>query len=166
VRGMDIIYVDTPSGEAVEKSSSYKLSIFSSGADSEGAEVITAMREDSSPSVGELWPNIDTLDNPSHEDTSVVHARNASIHGKRSAAPIQNTNKLSRREGNRDSLMDLARILSAAPGAISPCMQRSFEDARYSPSTSMGLSEWEIILDELIHIGYVVQNEPDSDHNE
>jgi hypothetical protein len=29
--GLDIIYVDTPSGEAAEKSSSYNLSIFSSG---------------------------------------------------------------------------------------------------------------------------------------
>jgi hypothetical protein len=28
---MDIIYVETPNGEAVEKSSSYNLSIFSSG---------------------------------------------------------------------------------------------------------------------------------------
>jgi hypothetical protein len=35
--------MDTPSGEAVEKSFSYNLSIFSSGADSRGAEVVTAM---------------------------------------------------------------------------------------------------------------------------
>jgi hypothetical protein len=48
---MDIIYVDMPSGEAAEKSSSYNLSIFSFGADSEGAEVVTAMHEDSSPSI-------------------------------------------------------------------------------------------------------------------
>jgi hypothetical protein len=46
--------VDTPSGEAVEKSSSCNLSIFSSRPNSEGAEVIMATREDSSPSVGEL----------------------------------------------------------------------------------------------------------------
>jgi hypothetical protein len=36
---------------------------------------------------------------------------------------------------------DVARILSAAPGAISPCMQRSLLDRRYSSSTSMGLCE-------------------------
>jgi hypothetical protein len=40
---MDIIYVDTPSGEAVEKSISYNLLIFSSGADSMGAEVVMAV---------------------------------------------------------------------------------------------------------------------------
>jgi hypothetical protein len=51
---MNIIYVDTPSGEAVEKFSSYNLSIFSSRADTEGGEVVMAMREDSSPSAGEL----------------------------------------------------------------------------------------------------------------
>jgi hypothetical protein len=42
---------------------------------------------------------------------------------------------------------DAARILSAAPGAISLHMQRSFVDRQYSASTGMGLSEWEVILD-------------------
>jgi hypothetical protein len=89
-------------------------------------------------------------------------------------------------EGNKDSLTDIAgtssirsrnreggstrwdavRILSAAPGAISPCMRRSFVDRRYSPLTGMSLSEWEVILDELIRMGYIVKEEPDSDHNE
>jgi hypothetical protein len=45
-------------------------------------------------------------------------------------------------------------------------MRRSFVDRRYSPSTGMDLSEWEIILDELIHMGYIVKEEPDSDYNE
>jgi hypothetical protein len=57
-------------------------------------------------------------------------------------------------------------ILSATPGAISPRMRRSFVDRRYSPSTGMGLSEWEVILDELIHMGYIVKKESNSDHNE
>jgi hypothetical protein len=51
---MDIIYMDTPSGEAVEKSSSYNLSIFSSRANSEGAKIAAATRKDSSPSIREL----------------------------------------------------------------------------------------------------------------
>jgi hypothetical protein len=110
VWGMYIIYVDTPSGEAAEKSSSYNFSIVSSRVDSEGAEVVTATREDSSPSVGELWPNIDKLDNSSHEDTSIVHACIALIRGKRSVVPIENTNKHSRCEGNRDSLTDIAAM--------------------------------------------------------
>jgi hypothetical protein len=44
VRGIDIIYVDTPSVEAVKKSSSYNLSIFSFGGNLEGAEVIAPMK--------------------------------------------------------------------------------------------------------------------------
>jgi hypothetical protein len=185
-RGMDIIYVDTPSDEVAEKSSSYNLPISSSRANSEAAEVVAATREDSSPSIGELWPDIDKLDDSSCEDTSVVRARDASIHGKRLAASNGNTSKCSRREGNKDSLTnvagmssirsrnheggstrrDVARILSAAPGAISLCMRRSFIDRRYSPSTGMGLSEWEVILDELIRMGYIVKEEPNSNHNE
>jgi hypothetical protein len=115
-----------------------------------------------------------------------VHAHNASIHGKRPAAAIGNTDKRSRREGNRVALLDVAGtsdfrskrheggstrreaawILSATPEAISLHMQRPFVDRRCSPSTDMGLSEWEIILDELIRMGYIVKKEPDSDHNE
>jgi hypothetical protein len=30
----------------------------------------------------------------------------------------------------------------------------------------MGLGEWEVILDELICMGYIVKKELDSDHNE
>jgi hypothetical protein len=183
---MNIIYVGTPSGKAVEKSSSYNLSIFSSGADSEVVVIVMATREDSSPSIGELWPDVDKLDNSSREDTSIVRARNALIHGKRSAAAIENTGKCSRREGNRGSLPDAggtsdfrskrlesgsarreaARILSAAPGAISSRMRRSFVDSRYSPSTGMCLSKWEIILDELICMRYIVKKEPSDDHND
>jgi hypothetical protein len=79
---MLIIYVGTPIGEAAEISSSHNLSIFSYRADSEGAEVVMATHEDSSPSVRELWPDIDKLDTPSCEGTSVVHARNALTRGK------------------------------------------------------------------------------------
>jgi hypothetical protein len=181
--GMDIIYVDTPSGETTEKSSSYNLSIFSSRANSEGAEIVEAICEDSSLSFGELWPDIDKLDDPPRKATS---APNASIPRRRWVVSIENANKCSRREGDKDSLTDVAgtsnirskrrecgssrreamRILSAAPGAISPHMRRSFVDRRYSPSTGMGLSEWEVILDELIHMGNIVKDEPNSDHNE
>jgi hypothetical protein len=54
--------------------------------------------------------------------------------------------------------------LSVAPGAISPHMQWSLLDKRYSPSTGMGLYEWEIVLKELIHAGYIVKKEPDDNH--
>jgi hypothetical protein len=45
-------------------------------------------------------------------------------------------------------------------------MRRLFVDRRYSPSTGMGLSEWEVILEELTQMGYIVKEELDSDHNE
>jgi hypothetical protein len=75
-QGMDIVYVDTPSGEGAEKSSSYNVH-FSSWANSKGAKVIEAICEDSSPSIMELWPDIDKLDDPPREGTFVVHACNA-----------------------------------------------------------------------------------------
>jgi hypothetical protein len=67
-----------------------------------------ATREDSSLSIRELWPDIDKLDDLPCEGTSVVHACNASIRGKRSVALIGNTSKCSRHEGNKDSLTDIA----------------------------------------------------------
>jgi hypothetical protein len=39
-------------------------------------------------------------------------------------------------------------------------MKRSFIDRRYSPSTGMSLNEWEVILDELIRMGYIVKDNP------
>jgi hypothetical protein len=59
-----------------------------------------------------------------------------------------------------------AQILSTAPGAISPHMRRLFVDRQYSPSIGMDLCEWEIILDELNRMGYIVKKEPYSDGNE
>jgi hypothetical protein len=67
-----------------------------------------ATHEDSRPSIGELWLDINKLDDPPCEDTSVVHARNALIHRKRSAASIGNISKCSRCDGNKDSLADVA----------------------------------------------------------
>jgi hypothetical protein len=129
-----------------------------------------------------LWPDIDKLDKIPHEGTSVIHARDASVHGRRS---VENVSRRSRCEGKKDSndisgtsnmrlkrhggnsaKEEATQILSAALGVISPRMQRSFVNRRYSSSTGMGLSEWEVILDELIHMGYIVKDEPNSDHNE
>jgi hypothetical protein len=42
-------------------------------------------------------------------------------------------------------------------------MRHSFVDRQYSPSTSMYHSEWEIILGELIHMGFLVKHEPVSE---
>jgi hypothetical protein len=45
-------------------------------------------------------------------------------------------------------------------------MQKSFVDRQYSPSTDMDRSEWEIILEELTCMGYIIKKESDSDGGE
>jgi hypothetical protein len=50
-------------------------------------------------------------------------------------------------------------IFVDASGVISPQMRRLFIDRQCSPSTRMNQSEWEIILGELICMGYLVKQE-------
>jgi hypothetical protein len=40
---------------------------------------------------------------------------------------------------------------------MSPHMRRSFIDRQYSPSTGMDRSKWEVILEELMCMGYIVK---------
>jgi hypothetical protein len=42
-------------------------------------------------------------------------------------------------------------------------MKRLFAEGRYSPSTGMDQSEWEIILEQLIRMDYIVKEEHVSD---
>jgi hypothetical protein len=178
--------VDMPSGKVAEKSSSYDLSIFSSRAGPEGVEIVTVTSEGSSPSIGELWLDIDKLDEIRHEDTSIVHTHDVSVHGRKSIASAEKAGRRSRRKGNKALLKDAPRtsniksksrgsgsakreaalILSATPGTISLHMRRLFVDRRYSPLIGMDLSDWEVILDELTHMGYIVKEEPTSDNDE
>jgi hypothetical protein len=51
------------------------------------------------------------------------------------------------------------QILADTLGAISPRMRRSFVDRQYLRSTSMNQSEREIILGELICMGFIVKEE-------
>jgi hypothetical protein len=88
--GLDIIYVDTASGEIAKKSSSYNLFIFSYGANSQGLEIIMATSGDSSLSNGELWPDIDKLDEVPCEDTSVMPVCDALGLRKWSTASVEN----------------------------------------------------------------------------
>jgi hypothetical protein len=48
-------------------------------------------------------------------------------------------------------------------GDISPRTKRSFVERRYSPLTDMDRSEWEIISQELMIMGYIVKEEVVSD---
>jgi hypothetical protein len=179
-----VIYVDTPSAEVAEVSSSNDLSIFSSGADSWRAEGVGVTLEESSPSIRELWPDIDKLDEIPREGASAVHSSDVVLHDRRLLALAKKIERY-RRQGEGSLLSDApgpsnirlkgcgksstkkktTQILSVTPEAISPHMRWSFVNRRYSPLTGMGLSEWEVILDELIHMGYIVKKEPDSDGN-
>jgi hypothetical protein len=106
VWGLDIIFVDTPSGEVAEKSSSYDLPIFSSGADPKFAEVVP---EGSSPSIRELWPDIDKLDKIQCEDTSVLHTCDVTISGRNVMASAEKADRRSRRSGYKALLSDAPR---------------------------------------------------------
>jgi hypothetical protein len=98
-RGLDIICLDTPSGEAVEISSSYDLSIFSPGAGSPHAEGVGATPAWSSPSIRELWPDIDKLDEINCEDTFAVHIHEVALCDSECLALTKKTNKRARRRG-------------------------------------------------------------------
>jgi hypothetical protein len=164
---LDVIYVDTPSGEVIKISSSSNLSAFSSGADPQCVEGIEAMLVGSpSISIRELWPNIDNVDVVSCGGASAVTIPKVLPPEGKSQASVKKSNKCVKRKNEKALLDDYpgpsvalpkscrkgstkrkaAQILSGAPRAISPHMRKSFVDRQYSPLTGMGLSEWEIIL--------------------
>jgi hypothetical protein len=163
------------------------LSIFSLGADPQHAKGIEATpMGSSSVSIGELWTDIDKLDKVNRVGSSAVTIPEVAPHEVKSQASIEKSDKYARRTSERALLNDApgpsvalpksrkkgsvkrkaAQILSDAPGAISPCMQKLFVDRQYSPSISMGLIEWEIILEEHTRMGNIVKEEPASDDNE
>jgi hypothetical protein len=93
MRGLDIICLDTPSGEAVEISNSYDLSVFSPRVGSPHAKGVGATPTGSSPSIRELWPDIDKMDEINHKDTSDVHIREVALCDNESLALTKRTNK-------------------------------------------------------------------------
>jgi hypothetical protein len=131
-----------PSGKVPKKSSSYDMSVFSSGADPKCAAVAKVASEVSSPSIGELWPDIDKLDEIQREDAFVVRTHVVLVHGRNVIASAEKADWCSRCSGDKALLSDapepsniklkgricgsvrtkVVRILSATLGAISPCM--------------------------------------------
>jgi hypothetical protein len=103
--------VNTPSCEVAEKFSSYDLSIFSFGANPNCAEVPKVVSEGSSPSIGELWPDIDKLDEIRREDTSVAHTCDVPVHGWNVIASAEKADRHSRRSGDK-VLLSNAPMLS------------------------------------------------------
>jgi hypothetical protein len=139
-------------------------------------------------SIGVLWPDIEKLDEINHGATFAGDLPGGTLHEWSSSPSVARVNEHSS-PMNKRVLMDDApgpssappsrcgcgrgstrkkatQILSATPGAISPCMLRSFMDRQYSPLTGMDRSEWEIILEELTHMVYIIKWELDSDSGE
>jgi hypothetical protein len=130
-------------------------------------------------SIGELCPDIDNLDGAIHEGTSTQSYQVNSPPGPSSGRSNRGMNEGVVHATRRASLDDapgpsstsprgygrgsvrnkVARILSDAPRAILLRTQRLFIDRQYSPSTGMDRSEWEIILEELTCMGYIVKQE-------
>jgi hypothetical protein len=79
---------------------------FSSGADSHGAEIVVVVSGGSSPSIGELGPDIDKLDEIWREGTSIVHTCDVSIHGRTSTASAKKAGRRSSCEGKKALLKD------------------------------------------------------------
>jgi hypothetical protein len=139
---------------------------------------LAVQRESSSITIGDLWPKIDSLREADHECTSTTATQR---HREDSASRPQPSSKGSKGEGRegavnaaKKTLLDQApgplsappkgcgggfvrskatQILSDTPRDILPRMKRSFIDRQYSPSAGMDQSEWEIILEQLIHMG-------------
>jgi hypothetical protein len=147
-------------------SSSHELSMFSSKAGSHCDEGTGAMHgESSGVSIGDLWSKIDNLDEAGREGTSTTttwsyrevpasHPRPSSGGSKRIV---------------RDDVVHVAEkaSLDEAPGAIvcstkrlrwSHCEKKSCADFTVKDQT-----EWEIILEELIRMGYIVNEKPVSE---
>jgi hypothetical protein len=143
------------------------LSIFSSGANPQRAKgVDVTPMGSSSISIEELWPDIDKLDDINCEGPSAVNIPEVRLRERKSQASVEKIDTRVRLRGKGALLDDASwpsnalpkgrgkgslkkkaeQILSDAPRAISPRMRRSFVDRQYSPSTGMGLCEWEIIL--------------------
>jgi hypothetical protein len=138
-------------------------------------------------SIRDLWPNIDQLDKADHEGTSAFVARSprrgplfnpranfqgtertgedtSCAIGKASEDAALSPSSIAPKGHGGGSMKNKAtQILVDAPGAILPQMRRSFVDRQYSASTGLDRSEWEIILEELICMGFIVKQEPISE---
>jgi hypothetical protein len=106
---LDIICLDTPSGE-VEVSSSYNLSIFSPKTDAQFPKGGGNTPERSSRvSIGELWAEMDMMDAISHGGTSTGNVPRNVHHEQRSAVLVETT-------GERSSRTDKGALLDDTPG--------------------------------------------------
>jgi hypothetical protein len=184
VQTSDVIILDTPQDDLIEiSSSSYGLSLFSLKAGSHLDKCTEAAPgESSSVSVWELWPGIDLLDEPGLEGTSAVLTQGPWWDQvSRSHTDPQGSWRMDKGSscvdrgapgsssvpqhgcGGSSAKNKATQILVDASRTIAPQMKHLFVDRQYSPSTGMDRSEWEIILEELIRMGFLVKQEPVSE---
>jgi hypothetical protein len=106
---LDVICLDTPSGE-VEVSSSYDLFIFSLKTDAQFSEGGGNTPEGSSSvSIGELWAEMDMMDAISHGGTSTGNVPRNAHHEQRSMPLVETTSE-------RTSRTDKVALLDDTPG--------------------------------------------------
>jgi hypothetical protein len=125
-------------------------------------------------SIGDLWPKINSSHGVDHEGAFGTATRNQlEASTSRPLSGVRGLKKRKITKGGRDATATApprscgggsakskaARILTDASEYISPHIKRSFVKRRYSPSTSMDWRECEIILEQLIIMGYVVKQE-------
>jgi hypothetical protein len=91
---LDVIDLDTPSVRVIEISSSRDLSVFPSKADPHCAEGGGGAPEGSSSmSIGELWPDIDKLDEINREATFGKDLLGGALHERNSSPSVARVNE-------------------------------------------------------------------------
>jgi hypothetical protein len=109
-RDLNVICLDTPSGEVVEVSSSCNLSVFSLKTNAQFTEDGGNTPEGSlSVSIGELWAEMDVMDEISHGGNSAGNVSRNAHHERRSLPLVEKT-------GERASCTDKGALLNDTPG--------------------------------------------------
>jgi hypothetical protein len=149
-------------------SSSYNLSVFSSkdGSYHDGGSV-AALRESSSMSIGDLWPEVDSSCRANREGTFMTAThRQLEASSSHQLSGIGRSKKRKTKQSRRDVTKGVAlgqplgpsstppkgcsgssvrnkatRILADASRDISPRMKKSLAERRYSPSTDTDRNE-------------------------
>jgi hypothetical protein len=155
-----------------------------------------APRESSSVSIGDLWPEINRTESTGGEGAFVTAAHghlealvSHSLSGARVAMKgktvvdsrdacedctfrqASERSSIQKKSYNGDSMKDkTAKFLIDSKAGTSDdlphCVRRSFNERRYSSSTGMDRSEWEIILEQLLVMGLILKEEVVSDDND
>ena len=179
--------MDTPRGDIIEiSSSSYELSPFSSKVDS-GHNVYgdVSPERSASASVGGLRPEIESGEGGTATGTpgQLKASSRRRLRGEGRGTKKRARAKLGQRGGDEPRQISLRgsafesrdvcstkkadKILADSEAGTSevlpPRIRDSFLEMRYSPSTGMERSEWEVIFEQFLSMGLIVKEEVHSD---